>query len=58
MERPERETVDTRDDTIFFIEPSAERGERGRHGELLRGEVAEAQAEDVGLTGGDAVAHA
>ena len=58
MERAERETVDAGDDAVLFVEPGAEGRERSGHGEFLRGEVAEAQAEDVRLAGADAVSHA
>ena len=56
VERTERETVDTGDDAVLFVQPGTEGRERGGHGEFLRGEVAETQAEDVGLAGADAVA--
>ena len=58
MEGAERETIDAGDNAVLLIEPSAKRRERGRHGEFLRGEIAEAEAEHVGLAGRDAVTHA
>jgi len=58
VERAEREAVDAGDDAVLLVEPGAEGRERGGHGELLGGKVAEAQAEHVGLAGRDAVAHA
>ena len=58
VKRTEGEAVDAGDDAVLLVEPGAESRERGGHGELLRGEVAEAQAEDVRLAGRDAVTHA
>jgi len=58
VEWAKRETVDTRDNAIFFIQPMAEGRQRRRLGELRRSTVAEAQSEDVRLTWRDAVTHA
>jgi hypothetical protein len=57
VEWAKRETIDARDDAIFFIQPMAEGRQRRRLGELRRSTVAEAQSEDVRLTWRDAVTH-
>jgi hypothetical protein len=57
VKRAKRETIDARDDAIFFIQPMAEGRQRRRLGELSRSTVAEAQSEDIRLTRRDAVTH-
>ena len=57
VEWAKRETINARDDAVFFLQPMTEGRQRRWLGELSRSTVAEAQSEDIRLTRRDAVTH-